>query len=487
MKHIFIFIMAMFITTTCFANTTKLQADITVYEYLSNQNILHDVLLYYLPTPTVCCDVADSGFDKKNELGDQHWKYFLDKYPFYSLPGRFSFILIDKETGELTEKSSSTPPVDIQYWEIIKHPPIIPDGKKFNFKNKSTIRKQSAVLQSGGNPDNCYAVIISGGANPYDNWIRYSHDCQAVYSMLTDVYGYDDDHIYVLVSDGTSSTNDRRHNDYSTFSSTPLDLNDDGVDDIEYSATKANISTVFNILGNTLDQDDFLFIYSTDHGNPDSGIDVYMDLWNDTYITDDEFATEVDKVNAGEISILMQQCYSGGFIDDLSAKNRVITTSCLFNEGSWARQPDRTYDEFTYHWVCAMAGEDPLGNSIDAEIDNNGYITMYEAYIYACENDEFVDGYDFGGLLGTVYEHPQYSSNNSNLGGNVTLLGKELCITNYTLSNNTIGVDLEIEDCEISVLNIVLQNNCELILDAEESTTIIESFEVPLGCTLEIK
>ena len=156
-------------------------------------------------------------------------------------------------------------------------------------------------------------MITSGGGNLSNNRVRYWKDCAAVYSALINLYGYTRDHIYVLISDGTDPGLDRNHNnDY--FDSSPLDLDGDGTNDIQYAATRTNISRVFNILASRLTPSDHLFIYTTDHGGQESGMDVYTNLWNNEIIRDDKFVREANKINAKKINICMEQYRSGGFI-----------------------------------------------------------------------------------------------------------------------------------------------------------------------------
>jgi hypothetical protein len=64
--------------------------------------------------------------------------------------------------------------------------------------------------------------------------------------------------------------------------------------------------------------------------------------------------------------ITMEQCYSGGFIDDLISDNRVISTACRFDEVSWSGV-DPSYDEYVYHWTSAVRGSNPYGVPVDAD------------------------------------------------------------------------------------------------------------------------
>jgi len=306
--------------------------------------------------------------------------------------------------------------------------PMPEKGKLFDFKKKNKIGLKSTTTYDASND---YAVIISGGYDDENNWFRYWNDCSAIYSALVDVYNYSPSHIYVIISDGTSSGNDRvlsvepdgQGGFNYTRDSSPLDLDGNGTNDIQYSATKSNISSVFNTLSNILNEDDHLFVYTTDHGGQTSGNDVYLYLWGET-MTDDEFAVELDKVDAGKITITMEQCHSGGFIDDISADGRIISTACLAAEESHALA-NLTYNEYIYHWTSAISGETPEGTTVDADYNNDGWVSMREAFDYA-ENADTQPN-----------ETPQYNSTPGALGCFVRLSDN----WNWNLSSSSLICD----------------------------------------------
>jgi hypothetical protein len=82
----------------------------------------------------------------------------------------------------------------------------------------------------------------------------------------------------------------------------------------------------------------------------------------------------------------MGQCYAGAFVGSLQGEGRVIIASCGIEELSWAC-PDRPYDEFVYHWTCAVAHHDENGKAIDADQNHDGKVTADEAYSYASQHD----------------------------------------------------------------------------------------------------
>jgi hypothetical protein len=320
---------------------------------------------------------------------------FIDEHPYESWWHDCKYVFIDVNSGKYEVINMKYPP-DLEEMEALKEKKVAEKGSLFQF-NKNTKNFISS--------ENEWAVIISGGYNKYNNHVRYWNDCAAVYSALINVYGYNEDHIFVLISDGTNPASDR-HLINGSYDSSPLDLDGDG--DIQFAATRANITSVFNTLAGLINSDDNLFIYTTDHGGQESGQDAIMYLWNQQ-LRDDELSVEVNKINTQRINIVMEQCYSGGFLDDLQNNNRVIATASRFDEPSYATT-DLLYDEFVYHWTAAIAGELPNGTIVDADANNDNFVSMLEAFNYAKNHD-------------TKNEHPQYSSIPTTAGQYLTLLG----------------------------------------------------------------
>ncbi len=447
-----------------FGQTSISEATKNVNEFISELQI-GEYLLYQNPE-IVKSETELATFEKSIiSIPSDSWIFFLDKNPLKGWSHPCSFLFVEIKSGKIIEKEWKLPPNNLEKWKLLTEIKEQSEIKLFNFK-----KSNATLLKSGITPANCYAVIISGGYDMANNWQRYWNDCSAIYSALVDVYNYEDDHIYTIMSDGTSTANDRRIS--GGYDSSPLDLDGDGDNDIQFSATRANITTVFNTLSGLLDSDDYLFIFVTDHGDQESGQDALIYLWGET-IRDDQFATEVNKVNAGEISIVMEQCYSGGFVDDLASLNRVIATACDFDETSCG-MGYYTYDEFVFDWIAAIAGEDPNGNAVDADDNNDGFVSMQEAFGYADVHN-------------ACSETPQYYSNKHTLGENLTLLGKELCVSVDYIVDMTINANQSIKDCGIVIAGVIINNNANVIFDAEKEIIILDDFETTIGTVLELK
>lgn len=285
---------------------------------------------------------------------------------------------------------------------------------------------------------NKYAVLISGGGNaPY---LRYWNDMKAMYSILTDRYGYDPDQIYVIYKDGNVEDTDM-----------PVD----------YSATIANVTFVFNELAETLTEEDQLFVFTNNHGGgfnpntfpfnfaglvdtdgdePEGGYsesNFNRDFNNDgdtndlvrfdetlcmyspisQHLRDDDLASLLDNIECDKMIIFMKQCFSGGFIHDLSGSNRIIMTACDEEEFSWSADTEGQFGEFSYHFMRAVNEED-----MSADANNDQEISMVEAFNYASQQDSRAETphYDDNGDQ-VGHEEPIPNGGDGTLGANAFL------------------------------------------------------------------
>ena len=258
-----------------------------------------------------------------------------------------------------------------------------------------------------------YAVILSGGSTPALNASRYWNDCSFIYKTLRKKYGVPKKNITVLMSDGKSPAADQ--NKGLSFSpdleNSSLDLDGDGRPDIDYSATKDTLKMVLSELKSKLTDSDHLLVFVTDHGGKDNtNGQPYINLWNSGRIYPTEFAGCFSGFNAGYISFVLGQCYSGGFIPALKANNHIVMTACSEDEESFrCNSVDKDYNEFLYNWTSYVNGSDTFGNAVPSDKDSGttGKIsekTLKKAYEYAVEKD----CYNKGKTLSRI-ETPQLS------------------------------------------------------------------------------
>lgn len=266
-----------------------------------------------------------------------------------------------------------------------------------NASSKPTVAKVSQSNDAQTAAQRTYAIILSGGVSRMSNYERYWNDCSFIYQTLTNKYGIPKENIFPIMSDGTDPSEDMLLTT-GGYTSQPLDLDNDGVGDIKLAATKANIQATLNALNTKLGEDDQLFFYVIDHGKSKAN-QSYICLWGEEDLSDAELASMLTPFTQKNVNVnvVLGQCFSGGFIDDLTKVGCVVATASAGSESSWACE-DIPYDEFVYQWTTAINGADHRGVKVYPDTDENGRITMDEAFIYAKDNDR------------RSSEHPQYVS-----------------------------------------------------------------------------
>ena len=132
---------------------------------------------------------------------------------------------VNVHTGEVVEKVIQGYVDDIE-WDEPGWPYFDSDAvEDFDYPDYSSYETKS---ENSTTSNGKYAVIISGGGEKENNWKRYWNDCKHIYNTINHRLGFSDENIYCLVSDGTSSGNDRRIGLDSSYDSSPLDFDNDG-------------------------------------------------------------------------------------------------------------------------------------------------------------------------------------------------------------------------------------------------------------------
>lgn len=111
-----------------------------------------------------------------------------------------------------------------------------------------------------------------------------------------------------------------------------------------------------------------------------------MYLWKKDKLYPNELNSYLEPIDAGFISIVMGQCYSGGFIEPLKKTNRIIATACDANERSYG-STTIPFDEFLYHWTSAVNGYDAYGKKLKVK----GNLPIVDAQAYAAKNDVYAN------------------------------------------------------------------------------------------------
>lgn len=258
--------------------------------------------------------------------------------------------------------------------------------------------------------ENCKALLISGGANSGNNHIRYYGDIQFIYLTLTQDYGYTNDDIIICFADGLNPAPDQ-----SGGANSNPDLDGNGTDDFDYDATHGSVTTALTELAALSGPEDHVLIFTTDHGGTNGGWNCYLNLWNSEVLNDDEFDTFIDNINSASLHVVMEQCYSGAFEDEVipttGGQPRTFASAARYDHYSYAGATYPDYDEWAYYWTAAMHGALPGGGSLPGNPDYNsdGYVSYPEAWDFAFTYDTCIE-------VGGSGDDPQYADDPDSCG-----------------------------------------------------------------------
>ncbi|WXG44416.1 MAG: DNRLRE domain-containing protein [Promethearchaeati archaeon SRVP18_Atabeyarchaeia-1] len=218
-----------------------------------------------------------------------------------------------------------------------------------------------------------FAVLAASGGDRVNNYACYYNDIMFMYDTLKVNYGYTDSQIYVLYADGNQpSPSNLAEGEYGRI------VSHSNV--IDYSATPANLSTVFTSIAGASDSETFIYVFAAGHGDRSDPHSYYCAWGAD--ISDQDFngSNYLGKITSYSLElIVMGQCFSGGFIDWISNSKRVIYTACGPANQSWRLGPDFKYDAFLYYFANTLYGKAP------------GTITLWYAFENAKLNDKSGD------------------------------------------------------------------------------------------------
>jgi hypothetical protein len=108
----------------------------------------------------------------------------------------------------------------------------------------------------------------------------------------------------------------------------------------------------------------------------------------------------------------MQQCRSGGFIDNLANNKTYISTACRANENAHAADTENevyngvTYwhGEYNYYVTSAIGGTTPSGAAVNADSNSDGKVSAAEAHLWNVSHEnqtEAPQSDDSAGIGGT--------------------------------------------------------------------------------------
>jgi hypothetical protein len=260
-----------------------------------------------------------------------------------------------------------------------------------------------------------FALLFSGGVDLPNAKYRYWNDLEFMYLTLRSQYGFSDANMVVLYMDGV------KENLASTmqvdFPASGLGINN----------AIAHLNTIMHNHSTSSGIRDTLFLFVTNHGGgydmlgigggfsgamdgsgwgsldepePDppgpkvdeviyyyptpisSLISIKDDLWKSKW---DGLLTSKNPLFLS----LYEQCFSGGFLDDMKAPKRVNIAAASENGYSYSLPSDNIYDAFSYYFTSALYGRNADGSCLKSspDIDFDGKVSIWEAYRFAHLSD----------------------------------------------------------------------------------------------------
>jgi len=246
------------------------------------------------------------------------------------------------------------------------------------------------VLTPSAGHAETYALLISA-YNPEDRPLNdFWNDTVLIYSMLRSTGQFRASNILVAYGHGAD-----RYAASGFYRPSPPITN--------FKATRAGIDQAFATLRGRITPRDHLFVWVFDHGGQWKGTETAGALSGDSFLlttdgktyTDDDFAAQMERLGYGTAAVFMQQCYSGGFINELSRiPNTLVMTASRGDEDSGPGYTEVRAGEsyrnggFDIRLFAAVTGRLPNGSTvlhgetIDADANGDGTVTLDEVFRY---------------------------------------------------------------------------------------------------------
>lgn len=333
-----------------------------------------------------------------NRTEDDVWVFFVDADPM-ALWGHECYLVKVYKTRQDAQVEStrlSSPPkgyVRKPYQvkrrfdsNVVATPAVVNDSSDY----RAAVDSQTA--------GRTYAVLFSGNSDITMNYVQFRNECSFLYQVLRKRYAIPRQNIFALIADGKNPAADQVNpaiyeddtvQGIFMYSSSDPDLDGDGVDDVEYSATIENLDKVLDEIRSRIDENNHLFMFLTNHGElkktANGSITYFSTQSGDSLFADDLAAKLMPFArNNVNVNLVIASCHSGGITDFTKHNNFVVTTACEKNETA-AFSPAEHFSKFMNLWIAAINGSDYYGIKVDADGGNgkDGFISMDEAYEYA--------------------------------------------------------------------------------------------------------
>ncbi|MBC8515584.1 hypothetical protein H8D30_07010 [bacterium] len=111
-------------------------------------------------------------------------------------------------------------------------------------------------------------------------------------------------------------------------------------------ANEENLAHALDVLGQTMGQEDILFLYLTSHGSRDHYLSVDFKGWAEEDLNGEMIRSMLDEADIRWRIVVVSACFSGGFIPALEGSNTLVATASDADQTSFGCSDER---DFTFY------------------------------------------------------------------------------------------------------------------------------------------
>jgi hypothetical protein len=232
-------------------------------------------------------------------------------------------------------------------------------------------------------PNTHWHVILYSGASMN----RHLNDLEFLYRTLVNRYRVPPWNITVLNFDGTLTYNDANWMPHQGSignwpgNNTPYQIH------IDESGTKDNLVAAVEAMATKLGPNDNLLLHTNNHGNRVNNTSTIISYSGDD-TTPDDLTAAIEKLPKFQcFMVMMEQCYSGGFVQPILDASPASCTSVATAADAYhtsAGGPD--FDPFALDWIEAMAGTTADGTAVSTPAGSDPP-TAQQAFDWALATD----------------------------------------------------------------------------------------------------
>lgn len=356
------------------------------YRIEKNKEEFSRISLHLLERPLSSDTVLHIG-PHRYEVTEKSFLVVIDEAPgaFWTHPVRYELYTEAKGEVRVIHEEYPLESPDVAAEMVLLHKPDLPwlekkeDEVFFNRAslNIAELEKKFSKLSFGvplAQSATRHALFFAG----MDNMPHFHTDFVIVRNILIDRYGYDPANIVVVMGDGTG------------YADLPVD----------YAGDQAGLDAALDAFAaggsHELGAGDTLFIYTFNHGGSDAtGAYLCLSGWGSYYVG--QFMAKLNNIHCGQLIVAMNQCHSGGFVNDVIATTGpaqvAIMTACREDQSAYPAGGSGYHGYLSVALAAALNWAFPTGVAMDVpgysagaitaqDTNNDGLVSAEEAWHY---------------------------------------------------------------------------------------------------------